>query len=641
MKTIKLKRLIIKDWRSINLDVKFSDSETTIRGRNGIGKSSIFHAWSWLLTSYTDTDNPKNTNLFDATREITPDTPEASVEAFVSIDGFEYRLKKTAQPSFIRDRESGELYKSNTDKYKTFIDGLNVSATEFNNWVTDNLCKIAMLPFCVDGLYFADLSISDRQKARGVLDNIVGEITDDDFKDDYTLLKEAVGRYSVEDFKKVRKSAIKDMEDEKKKLTIQISTAQENIKRNLGYIEDKKAEIADVERQLKELSDTTDVSETLSAIRDELGMLTDELLDKTNTKEREVAAALEEIDVELREIAIKNSRIEEDNNLLRYNRMAANDNIAKLEQELERWETRAESYKKLCGEIKMKMFDGEVCAVCGQKLPAEEIEKARKAFNAKKSEDLENAKKSGRECMDCVNDIKDKLKEQRDLLASYPKTIEPISTESLENKKEEIKSSYVIFEFTKEGRDLVNKIEEKKAELEKIRSSKVSPIEGKRTELIEKLSTLSKELGVLEGVTPEEIAKWEEERRNLSNKIASYHKDLFFCEKWLNERADIISARVNTQLNGFNIEMWSELKNGDRTADCVVMDAHGVPYATLNTAHRIKACIEIQKMFCKYYGIQMPIFIDEAAVFDSTNLPHNDSQTIYLMADDSNVLIVE
>jgi hypothetical protein len=71
------------------------------------------------------------------------------------------------------------------------------------------------------------------------------------------------------------------------------------------------------------------------------------------------------------------------------------------------------------------------------------------------------------------------------------------------------------------------------------------------------------------------------------------------------------------------------------------MDAHGVPYATLNTAHRIKACIEIQKIFCKYYGIQMPIFIDEAAVFDSTNLPHIDCQTIYLMADDSNVLIVE
>lgn len=641
MKTIKLDRLVLKNWRSLNIDVAFKDDATFIKGRNGIGKSSIFHAWSWLLTSYTDVDNPKNANLFDSTKEITPDTPEASVEAFISINGIEYRIKKTAQPSFIRDRESGELYKSNTDKYKTFVDGLNVSATEFNSWISDNLCKITMLPYCVDGLYFADLSISDRQKARGILDNIVGEITDDDFKDDYTLLKEAVGRYSVEDFKKVRKGAIKEMEDEKKKLTIQISTAQENIKRNLGYIEEKKAEIADVERQLKELSDTADVRETLEAIRNELAELTDELLDKNNAKEREVTAALEEIDIELREIAIKNARIEEDNNLLRYNRMAAHDCIAKLEQELERWETRAENYKKICGEIKMRMFNGEVCAVCGQALPADEIEKARKAFNEKKMEDLEAAKKSGRECMDCVSDIKDKLKEWRDLLASYPKTIEPISTEPLKNKKEEIKSSYVIFEFTKEGRELVDKIEEKKAELEKVRSSKFSPIEGKRTELIERLSTLSKELGVLEGVTPEEIAKWEEERRNLSNKIASYHKDLFFCEKWLNERADIISARVNTQLNGFNIEMWSELKNGDRTADCVVMDAHGIPYATLNTAHRIKACIEIQKMFCKHYGIQMPIFIDEAAVFDSTNLPRNEWQTIYLMASDNNTLVID
>jgi hypothetical protein len=46
-------------------------------------------------------------------------------------------------------------------------------------------------------------------------------------------------------------------------------------------------------------------------------------------------------------------------------------------------------------------------------------------------------------------------------------------------------------------------------------------------------------------------------------------------------------------------------------------------------------------MFCKHFEINLPIFVDEASVFDSEHLPLFDSQTIYLLASDDKTLKVE
>ena len=48
MKEIKLKRLVLSNWKSLNLDVAFHEKDTRISGRNGIGKSSLQSAWNWL-----------------------------------------------------------------------------------------------------------------------------------------------------------------------------------------------------------------------------------------------------------------------------------------------------------------------------------------------------------------------------------------------------------------------------------------------------------------------------------------------------------------------------------------------------------------------------------------------------------------
>ena len=148
MKEIKLKNITLSNWKSLNANVQFNEGKTIIKGRNGIGKTSLQSAWNWLLSSYTNSTTPKNFELFDNRVELSPDTPIASVIAVVSVDGIEYSLQKTAEAKFTRPRGSSEYVKDKSDTYRYYIDNIEVSATNFTEWVRQNICPDDMLVYC-------------------------------------------------------------------------------------------------------------------------------------------------------------------------------------------------------------------------------------------------------------------------------------------------------------------------------------------------------------------------------------------------------------------------------------------------------------------------------------------------------------
>lgn len=114
-KKIILRSIELSNWRGQTRKVDFNDGVTTISGVNGSGKSSIFHAWLWLMTSWTSAHDVKNFNLFDNRYEISPETPKASVKAIVSIDGYDYTIEKTAEAKFVRKRGSDIYEKASSD----------------------------------------------------------------------------------------------------------------------------------------------------------------------------------------------------------------------------------------------------------------------------------------------------------------------------------------------------------------------------------------------------------------------------------------------------------------------------------------------------------------------------------------------
>jgi hypothetical protein len=80
--------------------------------------------------------------------------------------------------------------------------------------------------------------------------------------------------------------------------------------------------------------------------------------------------------------------------------------------------------------------------------------------------------------------------------------------------------------------------------------------------------------------------------------------------------------------------MYSLQKDGELKPDCVILDNKGVPYATTNNANRLNSALELQRLFCTHCDISLPVFIDEASIYDSAHLPKFEAQCVYLYASD-------
>jgi hypothetical protein len=131
------------------------------------------------------------------------------------------------------------------------------------------------------------------------------------------------------------------------------------------------------------------------------------------------------------------------------------------------------------------------------------------------------------------------------------------------------------------------------------------------------------------------------EKRNLCSEIIRLEGCIDTIKEYEEERARIISDKINNKLTDCRIVMYSRQKDGTLKPDCVVESKEGVKYATLNNSARIRICLSLQRMFCKHFDINLPIFVDEASVFDSEHLPTFECQTIYLLASDDKTLKVE
>lgn len=201
MKEIIIKKIRLSNWKAKNIDVTFNEGVTKISAKNEVGKSSLQQAWNWLFTSCTTPTSGRNANLYDNRVPLSPDTPQASVKVWLTIDGTEYVLERIAQAKFKRPRGSEEWIKDASDTYMTIIDDYEVSATAFNEWVEDMICPIDMLPFVLDGAFFTTLSVQDKKKARGIIERIVGGCYIKDLKGDYSNLESKLAKHTPDEIR--------------------------------------------------------------------------------------------------------------------------------------------------------------------------------------------------------------------------------------------------------------------------------------------------------------------------------------------------------------------------------------------------------------------------------------------------------
>ena len=636
-KTITLKRIELKDWKSLNISAKFNDGITVVKGKNGIGKTSLQSAWNWLWTGYCNSYTPKNHELFDNKKEITHETPIAMVKAWVEIDGIEYTIEKTAQAKFTRVRGTNEYQKSSSDVYTIKIDGIEITPTAFNEWIDANLCPVDMFPYCLDGTFFSTLCEDDKKKGRKTLENIVGEIKPNDYTGDYSCFDVDFKKgYSIEQIEERVKKEMKSLKDEIESLSILIKSYDDGNSRNEDYtkiekeIENKNKEIQNIDKAILGMVDT----EECKLLLDKIAKLKKELQEKKQEYDSSIYDSIVSIREEIARANFENISITEDN--------------AKIE-ELKNTINKEEAYlnavanvllelREEKNRIKNMVFNESVCEYCGQELPGDTIEKLKRDFNDRKERSYKRIIETGLSKKKVYESQKNRIENLKNELSklSY-KCI--IDTTALDNELNDLKTKYAEFEKTDEYAIISTNIENAQKELESTQVDNTN-LMNMRNALVNEIIELNKKLSNRDAI---ERNKKENELRidkhkQLGIELAIYEGILFKCKEFIEERASIISKRVNNMLVNSMIEMFSTQKNGDKTPDCIIKNKYGVKYSTMNNSHRILTNIELQNMFCEHYGVDFVTFIDEASVFDDENLPKFKKQCVYLYASNNDNL---
>ena len=225
MKKVAIKTLLLDHWRAQNRAVRFAQ-DTHIKGDNRQGKSSVVNAILWLLTGSDEYDRT-NYNLFDITVEQTYENAvPASVEAVFDIDGNEYTFKKVAKQGWARTRGSSTYERKGTDTYQFYVDGIEVSATNYKETVESLFAPIDKLKIMLNIRYFLMLDWKDMRKQ---LEFLVGEIKESDFKGDYGEIEADLKKYTTEQLK----TAYRSQKREITKTTESLPQTIETLKRNL------------------------------------------------------------------------------------------------------------------------------------------------------------------------------------------------------------------------------------------------------------------------------------------------------------------------------------------------------------------------------------------------------------------------
>lgn len=649
MKKVILKKLILQNWRKQNKEISFNEDITKVYGQNKAGKSSLRHAFLWLITGY-DGENRMNYNLFDNTKTYTPeDSPAAVVEAVIEANGYEYILKKTAEVGWIRRRGSNTYERKGTDDYKFFIDGIELSAGKYKEKIAELFCDLDVLRSVIDINYFLSLDWEEQRKALAVM---AGDIEDSDLKGNYDELLPKLSKYSLTELKSSISSDIKPLRNSLKSLPITIKALENNLpdikeaEEAKKLIENYKEQINNIDKELQGFSDS--IKPLIEKRNKELQEISD--LERAIKKDKETydekqSEKTKSISAEIKSVCNENIEIDRINYNNENNRKNILERINILEKDLVFYEEKRNNLLDKLDKVSEEEFTEDKCSYCGQTLPEDKFESLKKTFY----ENIENAKKaiikeglSVKENIESTNKSIETLKAQLKAIPTVLKEKKDLSI--LKAKLAESERDIVPFEQTELYKSAMETLDEKRKSVTVIPEQDNSGLISMKEHLLKQIEAESEKVGLVKERKKQEdkIEEFRQQQKDTANALAEKEKLDAQIKAYEEERAKIISKRVNKYFKRCNITMMSQDKSGVWIPDCVITGIDGAIAATSNGAERILIGIDVANAFAEFFDISIPLFVDDMNLVDSSNEIKTYHQLIELVVNDNdNELRVE
>ena len=597
---MRLLTLSISHFRGVEcLEIAPQGRDVKIYGCNGAGKTTTEDAFLWLLFGKDSADRRDYDLIPHKPGGTDPDVGrglEPVVEAKLEYFGKTVTLKK----SYIEEWPARGALKGQYAGSKThyFVDDLEVKAGEYNS-VVGELIDPALFKLLTNPHYFTEqLSWQER---RATLVKIAGDLNVEPMPDLITLMD---GR-PFDKFHALAKQNVKSAQKQLDGLPYAITEAKRLIPTDLPSVPDVQAlekerdelcdkfrggnrrQIADEETKLAEARNAYIASMDAynAKIKAGIAQLEDERQDKTDR---------------YRETKSKADRLADEIDILK----------GLKENKLKQWH-----------EAHDRQWTGsDTCPTCGQKLPPEQVEAAKANFNRQKAEDLERTRKEGTALRDQIAAKQKEIADLNSESAALEKEI-AVLDQRLEKGRGMIKP--YAFEKTKEYAEIAARIESLKSS-----GAPDADAEQRIGELTEKIKAAEQiELRHDQAAAQKKhVAELETQQRQAAANLGRWEKAVALCEEHVKKSARVLEKTVNGKFKIARFRMFAPQKNGEDAECCDVVYPNGS--TNMSTGERLQTGIDIINTLSEYYGVDAPIFLDNA---ETLTLPvETNSQLIKL-----------
>ncbi len=606
---MKLYELTIQHFKGIDqLTMDFCGQNAGIYGDNATGKTTIYDAFLWLLFGKDSTDR-KTFEIKPLGEDGKPRQHgvEVSVSAVIEHNGSQRILRRTYAEKWVRRRgESSEELSGHETTY--YVDDVPMGQAQYqtiiNSMIPESIFKIITNP------YFFSTQLK-WQERRSILFEICGQMSDAQIMsgvEELLPLMNAIGDYTVDDYRKVLAARHKNINGELNILPARIDEAARMVCKDVSP-DDVAAETKTLQAR-KELLQAQMQQADTTALDAQLAKIDAEMAGWEGTRSTQEAQLRTAFEEERRQ------RLQAVYAQIDATPVVSMRDLAALKQKVATLEAAITQ-----GRAKWAKTDGEewagdaACPTCHRPFPADDIQKAQQAFRLHKAEQLVAITEQGRADAAELEQAKHELEaltaqtieaeNRRQVLEQQIAAIkrEPFTPEEMPGYAEAANN------LRQERQKIQNQIKEAEAGV----STDNFGVEVQIAQIDARMQALRQELarhtqGQQAAARVEELKA---QRRTLAEEIEGVERQQYFCERFIRIKAQQVEERVNAHFALARFKLFDEQINGG-LADACEITVGGVPYADLNHAMRVNAGLDVIRTLSGYYGHSAPIFIDNA-----------------------------
>ena len=638
---VAIKSISIENFKGCRQETyEFNGKNCSVYGANATGKTTIVDAFWWLLFNKDSSGNEKfSVRPLDANGQQI-DNVEIKVSAVLLINGAEREFTKVQKQKWVKRRGTDvtEL-QGNENLYE--VDGYPKTEKDFKESVSDIVIE-EVFKMVTNPSFFPSLKWKEQ---RDVLMRFVSEVSDYDLasgNDRFTeLLSELQKAPSVDDARAKYQKALTEWKNKQKEIPVRIDEAEKQ------RVDIDVAELELQKRTIEEkISETKSKCEGVSKQFDGIGAINDAIIDlkaeQAMLKTSLQAEAIQKKRAIDEKISAEKAILYDINKEI----STVNREISETTQAIESASAKKVALGRDWKSVKAEVFDESttICPTCKRELPEADRKELLEKFEKSKAERLAKIEENGflaKERLELAQKSLSELSEKSKELHAKKEASEKKISE-LAKQYEEIVEPDVT--QTEEYKALERKIAEKETEKENYGSSRdlENALRAEEAALQSELVEVEKKIALSFKNTEidDRVAELKAEQKDVAQKVADQEKMLFLLEEFIRYKMDYVSESINNKFEGVSFLLFQNQINGGlkETCECTV---NGVPYGSLNNGHRIIAGLQIIKALQQLYGVNMPIFIDNAEAISEGNMPEMECQMVALYVSDDKELRFE